>query len=328
MSDARHSETFADQGATLTYPPQQPGPYGPPPGGYGQQPGQTPPPGGYPQQPGGYPQTGGQPQQPGGYPQQPGAYPPGAPGQPGGYPQTGGFQQPPGGYPQTGGFGQPGAYGQQPGGFPPGYPAGGGPQKNKTPFILAGAGVVVVLLVVFVGGFAWPGFFTGGSTSSPTDVANSFLSAVKNDDPDALNALLCTKLSPQVIQQQRQDALDDKSTITATSVVGTPTISGNTASAQVSVTEQLPVSEGGRSDTSSLTLTMQQQNGGWCITNKFGGDGDSGGPSEPALPTLPSDFPSYDSTFPSDDGGFDDSDVPSEPDTDLPTSLPGDGSGG
>ncbi|HEX3779143.1 MAG TPA: hypothetical protein VHX38_05720 [Pseudonocardiaceae bacterium] len=305
----------------MTYPPQQPGPYGPPPGGYGQQPGQNPPPGGFPQQPGGYPQTGGQPQQPGGYP-------PGAPGQPGGYPQTGGFPQQPGGYPQTGGFGQPGAYGQQPGGFQPGYPAGGGPQKSKTPIILAGVGVLVVLLVIFVGGFAWPGFFTGGSTSSPTDVANSFLAAAKGNDLSGLDDLLCTKPNAQQLQQQKTNQAQDKSTVTAASIIGTPSVSGSTATAQVSVTDTLPAAEGGKSDTETITLNMQQQNGGWCISNNFFGE-DSGGPSAPPSPslTLPSGFPSVEPSLPSSDGGFGDSEEPSEP-SDIPSSLPGDGSGG
>src|SRR5689334_11719546 len=71
--------------------PQQPGPYGPPPGGQPQQP--------YGQQPGQYGPPPGDP-----YAQ------PGQPGQPQGYPQ---------GYPQ-GQPGQPGPYGPPPGGMPPG----------------------------------------------------------------------------------------------------------------------------------------------------------------------------------------------------------------
>ncbi len=314
----------------MTYPPQPPGPYGPQqPGGYGQQPGQNPQPGGYPQQPGGYPQTGGQPQQPGGYPQQqPGGYPQGAPGQPGGYPQTGGHpqsppQQQPGGYPPPPGFGQPGAYGQQPGGFPPGYPAGGGPGKSKTPIILAGVGVVVVLVVIFVGGFVWPGFFTSSSSASPTDVANSFIAAAKADNLDAANTLLCTKLTPQQIQQQKKFDQQDPSQVTAASIVGSPTISGTTAKVTISLTQ---VDKGpdssGKPQTANLTLNMQQVNGNWCISNQLGQG--SNQPSQPAQPSMPSDFPTTGSD--SSDNGFSDSGVPSEPD--VPTSLPGDGGTG
>ncbi|HEY2698940.1 MAG TPA: hypothetical protein VGJ45_26015 [Pseudonocardiaceae bacterium] len=301
----------------MTYPPQPPGPppgpYGPPPGGYGQQPGQNPQQGGYPQQGGGYPQTGGQPQQPGGYPQQqPGAYPPGAPQQPGGYPQTGGFGQQPGGYPQTGGYGQPGAYGQQPGGFPPGYPAGGGPGKSKTPFILAGVGAVVVLLVVFVGGFAWPGFFNGSSTSSPTDVANAFISAAKTGDltsEDAL-ALFCTRPTADQIAEQKKEQQEDPTTVTAASIVGNPQINGTNATVKVSVTASSKSSS--KPDTEQLTISMQQQNGKWCIVQH----NPTSSPSA-TEPAMPSDFPSTDSGSDSGsdsgDNGFSDSGEPSDP---------------
>ncbi|HEY4017797.1 MAG TPA: hypothetical protein VGM75_03870 [Pseudonocardiaceae bacterium] len=307
----------------MTYPPQPPGPppgpYGPPPGGYGQQPGQNPQQGGYPQQPGGFPQTGGQPQQPGGYPQQPGAYPPGAPQQPGGYPQTGGFGQQPGGYPQNPGFGQPGAYGQQPGGFPPGYPAGGGQGKNKTPIIVAAVGVVVALAVVAVLGFVWPGFFTGTSTSSPTDVANAFIKVAKTGDltsEDALS-LFCTRPTQQQIDTQRKQQQTNPTTISAASIVGNPQITGNTAKVTLSITATSNGPDStGKPETSNLDVSMQQQNGKWCIVQHLQG---SSAPSQPAQPTMPTDFPTTDSGS-SDSGvnGFNDSGVPSPP-----SGLPG-----
>jgi hypothetical protein len=141
----------------VTYPPQQPGPYGeqpqtPPPGSY-------PPPVGYPQQPGAYPPPAGY-QQPG-Y-QQPGYQQPGYPEQPG--------QQP--GYPPQG-FPPPG--GPQPGGpqfqqFQQGGPGGVPPRRNKALPWLLGVGVLVVV-VVLVGGFAWPGFFHGSDKSGGSTVA-------------------------------------------------------------------------------------------------------------------------------------------------------------
>ena len=305
----------------MTYPPQPPGPFGPPPGGYGQQPGQNPQQGGYPQQGGGFPQTGGQPQQPGGYPQQPGAYPPGAPQQPGGYPQTGGFGQQPGGYPPGGGFGQPGGYPQQGGGFPQGYPAGGGPGKSKTPFILAGVGGVVVLVVIFVGGFVWPGFFTGSSTSSPTDVANAFISAAKSGDltSDSALKLFCTKPTDQQIAEQRKEQLQNPTTISAASIVGSPTITGTTAQVKISVTATSHGPDStGKPDTETLTLPMQQQNGNWCIVQHTDGSPQA---TDPTVPSMPTDFPSTDSGSSdsgsdSGDNGFSDSGVPSD--------LPGD----
>jgi hypothetical protein len=126
----------------VTYPPQQPGPYGP----------QQPPTGGNYVPPGG------------GYP--PPGYP--APGPQQGYPQQGYPQQPPPGY---AGYQQPG-YPQGGPGYP-GYPGGQPPKKSSpAPWILGGVGALV-LVVVLVGGFAWPGWFTSDSNSSSTGPVSS-----------------------------------------------------------------------------------------------------------------------------------------------------------
>lgn len=111
--------------------------------------------------PGGHPQWGQPPQGPG--------MPPG--GWPQGYPQQGGYggqplppqpvQQQPIQQPQYApphGYGQPQPYYQSPGGF--GFPTV--PPKRKRsalPWILGGAGALVVVAVVLVLGFVTPGFF-------------------------------------------------------------------------------------------------------------------------------------------------------------------------
>ena len=131
--------------------PDDPGRQGPPSGGfpaqgqggYGQQPwGQQPPPYGQP------PQQYGQP----GYGQQPPPY---------GQPPRQAYGHPGYGHP---GYGHPG-YGQQPWGQQPPYgqqPRGLGPPhgapKSKLPWILAGGGVALVLVVVLVLLFVAPGF--------------------------------------------------------------------------------------------------------------------------------------------------------------------------
>jgi hypothetical protein len=117
--------------------PQQPGPYGPPPGGQPQQP--------YGQQPGQY----GPPPQQGGYPGDPYAQPQGHPGDPYAQPQ-----------------GQPGPYGPPPGQMPPGQmplgqmppgqpmgqpmPYGPPPKKGGAGKIIGSIIGVVVLGVAFV----------------------------------------------------------------------------------------------------------------------------------------------------------------------------------
>jgi hypothetical protein len=122
---------------TDPYPPQQPGPFGPPPGGqqpYGQQqppPGQQPP---YGQPPGTPP--GGQPPP---YGQQPGTPPGGQPFPPG--------QQPP----------PPPPYGQQPvqpgGDYPP--PPPGTPVKKSMKKRLIILGVIVVVVAIGIGAYAY-----------------------------------------------------------------------------------------------------------------------------------------------------------------------------
>ncbi|MEB3367164.1 DUF4333 domain-containing protein [Saccharopolyspora mangrovi] len=111
--------------------------------------------------PGGYPQWGQQPQGPG-YPQPGGHQQPLAPQQIPPQPIRQPVQQQPIQQPQYGqqpsGYGQPQPYYPSPGGF--GFPAA--PQRrtrSKLPWILAGSGVLVVLAVVLVLGFAAPGFF-------------------------------------------------------------------------------------------------------------------------------------------------------------------------
>lgn len=193
--------------------PAQPGPYGQQPGqpgGFGQPPSQ---PGGYPQQPGAFPGTGGQPEQPAPYGQQPA------------FPQTGNPQPGYGAPGQSAPFGQPDPYGaqanpyaQQPGQFgpanpygpPPGYgqpgmPGGQPAKKSPLPWILAGGGALVVLVVI-VAIFA----LSGPSTATPTDTANAYGSAIKSKDLTALRPLVCQadQASLETLIKNRQDSLD------------------------------------------------------------------------------------------------------------------------
>lgn len=113
-------------------------------------------------------------------------YPPQQPPGPNPYgqqPPPYGQQPPPSGQPGT--YGQPGPYvppgsgpfpQQQPptGGYypPPGFPGGQPPRKGSAlPWVL-GIGALVVV-VVLVGGFAWPGFFHSGSSSGGSSSGGS-----------------------------------------------------------------------------------------------------------------------------------------------------------
>ncbi|GAA2824320.1 hypothetical protein [Crossiella cryophila] len=182
----------------MTYPPQQPGPYGQP-DPYGQQPGQPgwgqqqpPQQPGYPQQQPGQPQPGQQP--PPGYPQtgpQPGfGQQPQQPGQP-----QPGYGQPD---PQQQGWGQPGqqpqqGYGQDPynqgyqqtqqfGGYQQGYPGGPTPPSGPNKGLIAGIAVAAVVIVTgaviggiyaFSGDDPTPSNTAAGQTSETSVTATS-----------------------------------------------------------------------------------------------------------------------------------------------------------
>lgn len=188
----------------MTYPPQQPGPYGQQPGGFGQ-PGLP----GQPGQPGqvGQPGPEGQYGQPYPQPGQPaGGFGQGAPQQPYGQ-QSGGFPQQAPGYP-------PPPYGQQPFGQPgygaPGYGApgyGGPPPKKKTGMIIG----VVIAIVVILGGAgtgAYFLFFRGGSGSangggasdpnSPDYAANQLVAKLNAKDMAGVQSLTCAQYRSQV----------------------------------------------------------------------------------------------------------------------------------
>ncbi|HUQ58298.1 LppU/SCO3897 family protein [Lentzea sp.] len=146
--------------------PQQPGPYGPPPGGQPQQP--------YGQQPYGQPDPYAQ-QQPYGQPdpyaqQQPGPYGPppqqGYPGDP--YAQPNPYGPPPGQMPP----GQMPPGGMPPGGMPPGGMPPGGPMPYGPPPKKSGAGKVIgsiVGVVVLVGAFILVRALLSGGLSGITE---------------------------------------------------------------------------------------------------------------------------------------------------------------
>jgi len=265
---------------TMTYPPQQPGPYGQDP--YGrppQQPPQSPP---YGQQP---PQYGGQPSPPYGQPQQ----------QPPGQPPYGGQTS----YQGLGSFG--------PGGAPPEPP-----QKRNTGMIVAI--VLIVLLVVGGGGVAFfvlnkddnkdnaggGGTTTESSTGSEPEETESGSASTGEDEPtdsggggggggDLTN-------SPEDVRDAYMAAYESKSfgdvvdnacdayksqygtdtskleqqlegfTIVATAD-GDPQVSGTNARANI----DLELSQSGNSETAKIFIKIVEEDGQW----KFCGEGEA-----------------------------------------------------
>ncbi|GGM62529.1 hypothetical protein GCM10012275_36560 [Longimycelium tulufanense] len=265
----------------MTYPPQQPGPYGQQPGGWPQQPG--PQPGGSDRgqqgQPG-FGQTGPQPQQ-GGW----------------GQPPQGGWEQAPQGgqygqpnpY-QTGQFGQPGPYGQQPpggydpsqqfGGYP-GYPGGAVPPKKKSPlpWILGGVGVLVIGAIVLV--IALFGA-SGGGGSDPRQVAEAFVSSVNNKKPMD-DGMVCDSYKARVKQmtegsknlpdgispEDKKRFEDSMKNMSMKASLGSVTTSGDTAKAEVNTELDMGM---GKPFQTKLTLDIKKESGDWKLCG-FGGMG-------------------------------------------------------
>lgn len=268
----------------MTYPPQQPGPYGE----YPQQPGQ-----------GGYPQSGGFPQQgaPYGQPEygQPGygqpAYGQPAYGQPPyGQPEYG--QQGFAGQPPYGGYGQ--QYPQQPGGFGGPPPP---PEKKNKAGLWAGIAVgVVVILALALTGFVVPGFFlsddsddSGGTTASgpptssskqtgtsPKQFANQVIRAVNAHDKGKLSGFACSNAEDNV--QRVISRIDNVSSAKVDRIK-------NAGRTQAVVTVSLAI--GGQSTTGFATISKRAGNWCWKSVSIMGMPlgGSNGYPSEPSLPT-------------------------------------------
>lgn len=180
----------------MTYPPQQPGPYGAQgprgAGPYG------PPPGGFPPQ--------GQP-------------PPG-------------YGQP--GYGQPGQFGQP-AYGPPPGyGYQP-YPGGMPPKKRNTALIVSiGVALALVVAAVLITGLVAPGWMVGSDRDDPNEVARAVATAYQEGDEAALVGLTCTRPSEEKLEELREEFRQNQkySDLTAT-VGGTAKVDGDRASVPI-----------------------------------------------------------------------------------------------
>lgn len=263
----------------MSVPPQQPGPYGEqpdhlgrPPGQSGWQPGPGQQPGGYPPPAQGFPQGGQQPgygPPPGGYPQHPGQ------GQPAGQP---GYGLPPHGLPPHGlqPYGQPDQFHQpgygQPGGF--GGPYGAPPRRNPLPWILAGAGVLVIGVVAVL-------VFTlgGGGAKGTAEAVVAEMNKGADADIDNIRGLTCKKDLGELDRLKESldpaagaaDVPEEFKDIKAKFTLGEVTESGDTAQAKITVAytgvpEELKEFLKDKSD----TLKMVKEEGDWKVCDSFG----------------------------------------------------------
>lgn len=238
----------------MTYPPQQPGPQGQQPGDPAQ--------GGYGQQ---------QPQ--GGYPHQ-ASY-----GQPGGvYPQSGPQQQPqpvfgqPNPYhqvPPINQFGQPGQFGQ----FDTSRET---PPKKKTGLWIGIGIAAVVIAAVLITGLVAPGWMLGKASSGsasdkpasdPAALMNSFTNAFTAHDANKIIHIACA-LPTDADPAELQHILDKEPAGAQFTVIGSPQVTGDTATAHVKATAP------GKSDR-MVKVPLKHTSGKWCVD--FGAiDGDDG----------------------------------------------------
>lgn len=234
----------------MTHPPQQPGPQGqqpeqPAPGGYGQQ---QP---GYGQHPqGGYPQQAGYGQSGGGYPQsRPQQQPQPSFGQPNPYHQV----------PPVNQSGQPGQFGQ----FDTSREA---PPKKKTGlWVGIGTAVVVVVAAVLITGLVAPGWMRSESADDPSSLMNSFTNAFTARDANKIVHTACA-LPADADPAELQHILDREPAGAQFTVIGSPQVTGDTATAQIKATAP------GKRDR-MVKVPLKRTNGKWCVD--FGAiDGD------------------------------------------------------
>ena len=135
---------------------------------------------------------------------------------------------------------------------------------NKTGLIAGIAGGLVIIgLVLGVGGFVWPGFFTGPD-EGPSIEANATVDALNSHDTGKIDALFCPghdSTRPgdvEVLATTHVQATRPTATLKAP-----PTVAGATATA----TAHLAMTNSGRKYAFDLTVTITRRAGVWCVSD-------------------------------------------------------------
>jgi hypothetical protein len=132
-------------------------------------------------------------------------------------------------------------------------------RRFPAPLILSGAGLVLVLAVVLIGGFAWPGFFRSADTqNTPQVLAQRYVADLRRGDAvDINNSLVCGdhKLSPAQLQQTQQIYAQVKM-VSATA--GQVSVHGDSATVPITA---VSVQNGSHSQ----MLNLKRVNGNWCV---------------------------------------------------------------
>jgi hypothetical protein len=132
-------------------------------------------------------------------------------------------------------------------------------RRVPAPLILSGAGLVLVLAVVLIGGFAWPGFFRSATDdNTPQALAQRYVADLGTGDAvDINNSLVCAdhKLSATQLQQTQQVYAQVKM-VSATA--GKVSVTGDTATVPITAVSQ-------ENGANSQKLNLKRVNGTWCV---------------------------------------------------------------
>jgi hypothetical protein len=132
-------------------------------------------------------------------------------------------------------------------------------RRFPAPLIISGAGLVLVLAVVLIGGFAWPGFFRSADEgNTPQALAQRYVADLRRGDAvDMNNNLVCAdhKLSAAQLRQTRQVYAQVKM-VSATA--GPVSVTGDTATVSITAVSQ-------QNGSNSQTLNLKRVNGTWCV---------------------------------------------------------------
>ncbi|HEY4017796.1 MAG TPA: hypothetical protein VGM75_03865 [Pseudonocardiaceae bacterium] len=116
----------------------------------------------------------------------------------------------------------------------------------------------MVLAVVLIGGFAWPGFFRATDQNTPQALAQRYVADLrKGDAVDMNDHLVCAdhKLSATQLRQTQQIYAEVK-VVSATA--GQVSVTGDTATVSITAVSA-------QNGANSQVLNLKRVNGNWCV---------------------------------------------------------------
>lgn len=124
-------------------------------------------------------------------------------------------------------------------------------------------GVVIIGILLGVGGFVWPGWFTGPD-DGPAIEANATVDALNSHDTGKIDALFCP--GHDITQPSDVEVLATthvQTTRPAVTLKAPPTVAGTTATA----TAHLAMTDVGQKYAFDVTVKMTRSAGVWCVSD-------------------------------------------------------------